>query len=67
MAFQVIVFQPKSVEVVVAYEGKIAEAIYLELGFRVPTLFTLAQSKPYSLHTSPSINLAFYDPPLTRV
>ena len=30
-------------------------------------LATLAQSKPYSLHTSSFINQVFCDPPLTRV
>ena len=39
MAFQVIVFQPRSEEVVVDYEGRVADSIYPELGFRVPTLF----------------------------
>jgi hypothetical protein len=39
MAFQVIVFQPKSEEVVVTYEGKLADSIYPDLAFRVPALF----------------------------
>ena len=39
MAFQVLVFRPRSEEVVVAYEGKLAETVFPEWGFRVPTLF----------------------------
>ena len=39
MAFQVIVFNPRSEEVTVTYEGKQIESIYPELGFRVPALF----------------------------
>ena len=42
MAFQVLVFQPKSEDIVVAYEGKVAEAIYPDMGFRVSTLFKRA-------------------------
>ena len=59
MAFQVLVFQPKSKEVVVAYEGKIAEAIYPELGFRVPTLFrgSTAPAGHTVLNTAPVVFL----------
>ncbi len=42
MAFQVLVFQPKSEDIVVAYEGKVAEAIYPDMGFRISTLFKRA-------------------------
>ncbi len=42
MAFQVLVFQPKSEDIVVTYEGKVAEAIYPDMGFRVPTLLKRA-------------------------
>ena len=59
MAFQVLVFQPKSEEVVVAYEGKIAEAIYPDLGFRFPTLFkgSTAPAGHTVLNTAPVVFL----------
>ena len=46
MAFQVIVFQPRSEEVVVTYEGRLADSIYPELSFRVPALFKGSTVQP---------------------
>ena len=42
MAFQVLVFQPKSEDITVTYEGKVAEAIYPDMGFRISTLLKRA-------------------------
>ena len=59
MAFQVIVFQPRSEEVVVTYEGKLADSIYPELGFRVPALFkgSTVQAGHTVLNTVPIVFL----------
>ena len=59
MAFQVIVFQPRSEEVVVTYEGRLADSIYPELGFRVPALFkgSTVQAGHTVLNTVPVVFL----------
>ena len=37
--FQTIVFQPRSEEVVVTYQGQLAKSFYPALGFCIPALF----------------------------
>ena len=59
MAFQVIVFQPRSEEVVVTYKGKLANSIYPDLGLRVPALFkgSTAPAGHTVLNTAPVVFL----------
>jgi hypothetical protein len=59
MAFQVIVSQPRSEEVVVTYEGKLADSIYPDLGFRVPALSkgSTASAGHTVLNTAPIVFL----------
>ena len=59
MAFQVLVFQPKSEDLVVTYEGKVAEAIYPDMGSTVPTLLKRATAPAgHTIHnTAPVVFL----------